>query len=76
MTYPAADPFPSDEVTTVDPNGPRAARHRNLLRAVLLFYSGGGWDEDQARRWRELTGKTEATTRALCDAIRESGIVI
>lgn len=43
-----------------------------LLRAVLLFHRGGPWTADDSRMWSALTGKDEATTRALCDAIREA----
>ncbi len=65
-----------DADTRVDPLGPRAARHRNLLRAVLLFHSRLGWDAPTQALWKQLTGKDEATTRTLCDAIRESGLTL
>lgn len=47
-------------------------RLRNACRAVLLFHSSGPWDETKARRWRDLTGQTDATTKSLCDAVREA----
>lgn len=43
---------------------------RRALRAVLLFYSPD-WSGAQQREWEELTGRKEATTRALCDFVRE-----
>lgn len=69
-------PWDDDATTRVDPRGPRAARHRNLLRAVLLFHSNVSWDAEVAARWKLLTGKDEASSRSLCDAIREAGLSI
>lgn len=43
---------------------------RNACEATLLFYSIGPWDEPKKLRWLNLTGKGEATTKALCDCIR------
>lgn len=40
------------------------------LQATLLFHSASPWDCEKQNRWRELTGKDEATTRALCDLVR------
>lgn len=65
-----------DAVTQIDEYGPRAIRHRNLLRAVLLFHSGVIWGPAERVRWKLLTGSEEATGRSLCDAIRASGISI
>lgn len=33
--------------------------------AVLLFYSPPPWSQDKRRRWRELAGTLEATTKVL-----------
>jgi len=64
-----------DATTTVDPLGPRAARHRNLLRAVLLYYDPKvAWDHETRGLWQQLTGQSEVSLRALCDAIRASGL--
>lgn len=49
---------------------PREMEARNLLRAVLLFHSGGIWDEEKAASWKLFTGSEEATTKNMCDAIR------
>jgi hypothetical protein len=40
------------------------------LRAVLLFHTGEVWDADKQRQWADLTGKPEASTKALCDVAR------
>ena len=42
------------------------------LEAVLLFHSGGPWNDAKNQRWRLLTGHDEATTRVLCDTAREA----
>lgn len=42
------------------------------LEATLLFFQSGPWTEAKARRWKELTGATEATSRTLCDCVRLS----
>lgn len=42
----------------------------NVAHALLLFYSVGPWDEDKARQWKLLTGRTEATSKALGDFAR------
>lgn len=42
----------------------------DALEATLLFHSGPPWDEEKAKRWLELTGTHESTTRNLCDFIR------
>jgi len=44
---------------------------REALEAVLLFHSPPPWEEAKRARWQELTGKDEATTKVLCDRIRE-----
>jgi hypothetical protein len=40
------------------------------LEAVLLFHSSGPWNAARCAEWEELTGATECTSRALCDAVR------
>jgi hypothetical protein len=42
----------------------------DALEAVLLFYSVSPWDEQKKKRWMNLTGKEEATTKVLCDTVR------
>ena len=44
----------------------------NCIEATLLFHSGPPWDEEKAKRWHELTGTYESTTRNLCDFIRSA----
>lgn len=56
--------------------GARAAKHRNLLRACLLLHRGGSWGARESALWKQLTGKAEATSRNLCDAIREAGLSV
>ncbi len=43
----------------------------NALRAVLMFY-GQVWGQAEKDRWFKLTGRKEATTRTLCDTVREA----
>lgn len=60
--------------------GARAARHRNLLRATLMLLSRHGirgmWTDHDSVVWKQLTGQSETTARALCDAIRASGLSV
>jgi hypothetical protein len=42
------------------------------LRATLTFYRAGPWDDAARRRWHALTGANEATTKALCDLVRQA----
>ena len=42
-----------------------------LARAVLLFFRGGQWTQDDREMWIVLTGQRDATTKALCDLARE-----
>lgn len=50
---------------------------RYALAAVLLFHGAGPWDEQKRAAWAKFTrGRPDATTRALCDTVREAlGIV-
>lgn len=43
---------------------------RRALELVLLFHSGNPWDEAKAKRWTELGGGTDASTKSMCNAIR------
>ena len=45
---------------------------RDACRAVLLFHSGGEWDEERRNEWHALTGEDEATTKILCDTVRRA----
>lgn len=49
----------------------RAPDMEDALEAVLLFHSGGPWDDEKRERWFKLTGMQEASTRTLCDAVRK-----
>lgn len=44
----------------------------DALRAVLLFHESGPWTDEKRRMWFDLTGRHEATTKALCDFVREA----
>jgi hypothetical protein len=48
---------------------------KNTLRAVLLFYKVGPWDFEARQQWALLMGpnggRTECSTKALCERIRE-----
>jgi hypothetical protein len=50
----------------------KARRYRDALEAVLLFHSASPWTPEKQARWAKLTGEAEATTRALCDAVRRA----
>ena len=42
-----------------------------VAEALLLFHSVD-WDEEKRKRWTELTGEIEATTKILCDFARDA----
>ena len=44
----------------------------NALKATLLFHMSSHWDETSRKAWKRLTGRDAATTRTLCDFIRET----
>lgn len=43
----------------------------DACRAVLLFHAVE-WDEDKRTEWKAITGESEATTKILCDHIRNA----
>ncbi len=45
---------------------------RATLEAVLLFHSGSPWTPEKQAQWKTLTGADEATTKVLCDQVREA----
>ena len=47
-------------------------RMRDALNLVLLFHGGGEWGVEARAQWRAVTGGDDATTRALCDHIRQT----
>lgn len=48
----------------------RVSELEEALEMVILYHSGGWWDEAKSKRWERWTGRPEATTRALCDQLR------
>jgi hypothetical protein len=42
-----------------------------LARAVLMFYQGVTWGENERETWLMLTGSEEATTRTLGNLARK-----
>lgn len=48
-----------------------AAPERQALEACLLFFKGGAWTARDSKRWHELVGNHDQTSRSLCDKIRE-----
>jgi hypothetical protein len=56
----------------VDLDQPLISRLVAALRLPLLFHSGAPWTEERRLEWRSLTGSYEATTKVMCDAIREA----
>lgn len=48
----------------------REGRLEEALKLVLMFHKGGPWTDDDSRKWRVTTGIDEATTRVLCNHLR------
>lgn len=48
------------------------ARVLDVLTLPLLFHQGGPWTEEDRAKWVAITGKDEATTKVMCDTIRET----
>jgi len=48
----------------------RAARR--CCRALLMFHSGEPWTPERQSEWNLLTGGADATTKGLCDFVRET----
>jgi hypothetical protein len=47
-------------------------KFRPLLEAVLMFHRGGEWTANDTTTWERLTGGNDASTKGLCDAIRDA----
>jgi hypothetical protein len=66
---------PSDQVTLKfdDVQGLlREFRERQFaLEATLLFHSGGLWDKEKSSKWFQITKAYDATTKVLCDHVRQ-----
>ena len=45
--------------------------NERLARAVLLFFRGGPWTDDDRAVWETITGHPEPTATSLCDLARE-----
>lgn len=43
----------------------------DIGRATILFHGGGEWSAEKANEWYCLTGTDEATSKVLCDFIRQ-----
>lgn len=41
-------------------------------KAVLLFYHGGLWTSELMDQWYDLTNRTDVSTKALCDVVRDA----
>ncbi len=41
------------------------------LDAVILFHSGGPWNNSKIAKWKSITGAGEATSKILCKHIRK-----
>jgi hypothetical protein len=48
----------------------RICELESALRAVLLFYTVGPWDDLKRNEWELIIGTKEATTKVLCNHIR------
>ena len=53
-------------------NKTRTERLEDALAATLLFHSAEPWDRANRLLWFNLTQRPEATTKGLCDFIRET----
>lgn len=42
------------------------------IEAVLMFHSGEPWDSAKSCQWSYLTQNRDATTKGLCDFLRET----
>jgi hypothetical protein len=42
----------------------------DAIRLVLLWHAGGPWDDARRAEWLRITGRTEATTKVMCDHLR------
>lgn len=49
----------------------RCGKMIKALELVLLFYTGGPWDDKAKALWLSITGNEEATTKSMCDYIRK-----
>ena len=59
---------PPGRIEVIPAGLPPAAE--NALRAVLLFHGDAYWSAERRAEWLALTGRKDATTRALCDTVR------
>jgi len=49
----------------------RIHKLKAALQLVLLFHQGV-WDDKNKKMWSKITGGKEATTRVMCDFVREA----
>ena len=50
---------------------PTVTGNERLARAVLLFFRGGPWTDDDRAVWESMTGYPTPTAATLCDFARE-----
>jgi len=50
---------------------PVVAGNERLARAVLLFFRGGPWTDNDRAVWVSMTGRPTPTAATLCDFARE-----
>ena len=66
-----------DHVPSAQAAGKQALKMEAALKLVLLFHSGKPWDSEAKNQWHNLSVDAgvefpkAATTRGLCDLIRE-----
>ncbi|HXH12320.1 MAG TPA: hypothetical protein VNP04_21450 [Alphaproteobacteria bacterium] len=48
------------------------AQLRRACQAVLLFHDGTPWTPQKQAAWEQFTQMPVATTRALCDTVRQA----
>jgi hypothetical protein len=72
LSGPSDGPVPAYIIELVLGEPALAGGYRDALEAVLLFHSASPWTPEKRARWAKLTGEAEATTRALCDAVRRA----
>jgi hypothetical protein len=44
---------------------------RAALALVLMFYTVGEWSDEKKTEWKRITGNDDASTKAMCDHIRQ-----
>lgn len=74
VAHDSGDGWDDGDVTQIDEYGPRAVRHRNLLRCTLLVHQCSDWSDAERALWAVTVGPGDRSVKSLLHAIRASGI--